>query len=229
MESFTFTVAKPIKQINFKGIDYYPLYQESVTSDDTDIIMDEQTTADDQVEILEKALEQTRENAFQAGYIEGRESSLMDMESRIKELSSDFTQLAEGLKDQYKILFSRQEKTLLNFSMRIAEKILHEELTHKKEITDFLSKMLKKTLIDMMEQKKIKVFLNSEWLNELNREEFLDQINLPLQDKIQFQEDEKLQPGDCLVESEDFFIDATLVHQLELIEKHLNQEYLKWN
>ncbi len=228
MESFTFAVTKPINQLNFKGVNY-PLQEKSEFPDDTNVIMDEQMTADDQVEILEKALEQTRENAFQAGYKEGRESSLSDMESRIKELSSDFTQLVKGLKDQYKTLFAQQEKILLKFSLRIAEKILQEELTHKKEITEFLSKMLKKIITEMTEQKKIKVYLNSDWLNELNREEFLNQIDFPLQDKIQFKEDEKLRPGECLVESEDFFIDATLDHQLELIEKHLSQEYLKWN
>ena len=96
MESFRIAVANPINRIIFKGIEYLSK-QESVSSDDTDIIMDENMTPDDQVEILEKALEQTRENSFQAGYKEGRDSSLKDMESRIKELSSDFTQMVQGL------------------------------------------------------------------------------------------------------------------------------------
>ena len=67
MESFRIAVANPINRINFKGTDY-PSQDELVSTDDTDIIMDENMTPDDQVEILEKALEQTRENSFQAGY-----------------------------------------------------------------------------------------------------------------------------------------------------------------
>ena len=228
MESFHIAVTNPINKINFNGIDYFS-QPESVSSDDTDIIMDENMPPDQQVEILEKALEQTRENAFQAGYEEGRNSSLNDMESRIKELSSDFTQMVQGLDEQYKVLFNFQEKTILKLSLRIAEKILYEELSHKKEITDYLVKMLKKILMEMMEQKKITVSLNPDWLKEFNRDIFMDQIGLPLHENIQFNEDEKLRPGECVVESEDFFIDATLNHQLGLMEDHLKQEYLKWN
>ena len=223
MESFRIAVANPINRINFKGTDY-PSQDDLVSTDDTDIIMDENVTPDDQVEILEKALEQTRENSFQAGYKEGRDSSLKDMESRIKELSSDFTQMVQGLDEQYNLLFNNQEKSLLKLSLRIAE-----EFTHKKEITDYLVKMLKKILLEMMEQKRITVHLNPDWLKEFNRDEFMDQIGLPLHEKIQFNKDEKLRPGECLVESEDIFIDATLNHQLELMEDHLKQEYLKWN
>ena len=228
MESFHIAVSNPINKINFNGIDYFS-QKESLSSDDTDIIMDENMTPDRQVEILEKALVQTRENAFQAGYEEGRNSSLNDMESRIKELSSDFTQMVQGLDEQYKILFNLQEKILLKLSLRIAEKILYEELSHKKEITDYLVKMLKKILMEMMEQKKITVSLNPDWLKEFKRDEFLNHIDLPLHEKIQFIEDDKLHPGECLVESEDFIIDATLNHQFKLMEDHLKQEYLKWN
>ena len=116
MESFRIAVANPINRINFKGTDY-PSQDELVSTDDTDIIMDENMTPDDQVEILEKALEQTRENSFQAGYKEGRDSSLKDMESRIKELSSDFTQMVQGLDEQYNLLFNNQEKSLLKYSL----------------------------------------------------------------------------------------------------------------
>ena len=228
MESFHIAVTNPIKKINFEGIDYFS-QQELESLDDTDTVIDENMTPDQQVEILEKALERTRENAFQAGYEEGRNSSLNDMESRIKELSSDFTQMVQGLDDQYKKLFNLQEKTLLKLSLRIAEKILYEEFCHKKEVTDFLAKMLKKILMEMMEQKKITVFLNPDWLKELNRDEFMDHIELPLHKNIQFVEDDKLNPGECLVESEDYFIDTTLNHQLELMENHLRQEYSKWN
>ena len=228
MESFQIAVTNPIKKINFKGIDYFS-EQGLESLDDTNSVIDENMTPHQQVEILEKALERTRENAFQAGYEEGRNSSLHDMESRIKELSSDFTQMVQGLDNQYKELFNLQEKTLLKLSLRIAEKILCEELSHKKDVTEFLAKMLKKILMEMMEQKKITVFLNPDWLKELNRDEFMDHIELPLHEKIQFVENDKLNPGECLVESEDYFIDTTLNHQLKLIENHLRQEYSKWN
>ena len=73
MESFHIAVTNPINKINFNGIDYFS-QPESVSSDDTDTVIDENMPPDRQVEILEKALEQTRENAFQAGYEEGRNS-----------------------------------------------------------------------------------------------------------------------------------------------------------
>ena len=115
MESFHIAVTNPINKINFKGIDYSS-QKESESSDHTDVIMDDNMTPDQQGVILEKALEQTRDNAFQAGYEEGRNSSLNDMKSRIKELSSDFTQMVQGLDEQYKVLFNLQEKTSLTYT-----------------------------------------------------------------------------------------------------------------
>ena len=141
MESFRFRVSNPINRINFDGVDYTAQLGSDI-SDDTDIVMGEHVTPDDQVEILEKALEQTREDAFQAGYSEGRESALIDMNSRLKELSLDFNHLAAGLKEHYNKLINSQEKTLLSLSLRIAEKILQVELNHRAEITDYLSKTM---------------------------------------------------------------------------------------
>ena len=228
MESFRLRVTNPINRINYDGIDY-TAHVDSDVSDNTDIVMEEHITPDDQVEILEKALEQTREDAFQAGYSEGRESALIDMKSRLEELSLDFNHLAEGLKEHYFKLINGQEKTLLSLSLRIAEKILQVELNHKAEITDYLSKTLKKILLEMMDQKQIIIYLNPEWLSELDPDEFLTQINLPLYDKIQFKKDKKLNLGECRVESEDFFIDGSLAHQLKLMEDHLNKEFVKWS
>tara|TARA_B100001123_G_C15345850_1_gene1037103 strand:+ start:12171 stop:12857 length:687 start_codon:yes stop_codon:yes gene_type:complete len=228
MESFRFRVSNPINRINFDGVDYTAQLGSDI-SDDTDIVMGEHVTPDDQVEILEKALEQTREDAFQAGYSEGRESALIDMNSRLKELSLDFNHLAAGLKEHYNKLINSQEKTLLSLSLRIAEKILQVELNHRAEITDYLSKTLKKILLEMMDQKQIVIYLNPEWLSELDPDEFIKQINLPLYDKIQFKKDKKLNLGECRVESEDLFVDGSIQHQLKLMEDHLNKEFVKWS
>lgn len=228
MESFRLRVTSPINRINHDGIDY-TAHLDSDISDDTDIVMEEHITPDDQVEILEKALEQTREDSFQAGYSEGRESALNDMNSRLEELSLDFNHLAEGLKEHYNKLMKGQEKTLLSLSLRIAEKILQVELSHRAEITDYLSKKIKKILLEMMDQKQIIVYLNQEWLSELEPDQFIKQINLPLYDKIQFKKDKKLNLGECRVESEDFYMDGSISHQLKLMEEHLNKEFIKWS
>ena len=228
MESFRLRVTSPINRINHDGIDY-TAHLDSDISDDTDIVMEEHITPDDQVEILEKALEQTREDSFQAGYSEGRESALNDMNSRLEELSLDFNHLAEGLKEHYNKLMKGQEKTLLSLSLRIAEKILQVELSHRAEITDYLSKKIKKILLEMMDQKQIIIYLNQEWLSELEPDEFIKQINLPLYDKIQFKKDKKLNLGECRVESEDFYMDGSISHQLKLMEEHLNKEFIKWS
>ena len=228
MESFRLRVTSPINRINYDGIDYTS-HLDSDASDDTDIVMEEHITPDDQVEILEKALEQTREDSFQAGYSEGRESALNDMNSRLEELSLDFNHLAEGLKEHYNKLMKGQEKTLLSLSLRIAEKILQVELSHRAEITDYLSKKIKKILLEMMDQKQIIIYLNQEWLSELDPDQFIKQINLPLYDKIQFKKDKKLNLGECRVESEDFYMDGSISHQLKLMEEHLNKEFIKWS
>ena len=69
MESFHIAVTNPINKINFNGIDYFS-QQESVSSDDTEIVMDENITPDRQVEILEKALEAIIDRGCFAAYPE---------------------------------------------------------------------------------------------------------------------------------------------------------------
>ena len=67
------------------------------------------------------------------------------------------------------------------------------------------------------------------WLKELNKDVFLDEFNVSLKKKLSFQEDKNLNLRDCIVESEAFLIDETLDQQLEVMDKHLKKEYLKWS
>ena len=67
------------------------------------------------------------------------------------------------------------------------------------------------------------------WLKEFNKDVFLDKFNVPLKKKINFQEDQNLNLGEYIVESENSLIDGTLDQQLEVMDKHLKKEYLKWS
>ena len=228
MNHFIFSVTSPVNKIKFIGQESSSQL-ESDSSDNTDIVIDEQLSLDKQIEILEKALEQTREDAYQAGFNEGQILNEKNLQIRIGELNEDFSQLAEGLSKQYKSQFKDLEKKVLSLSLRIAEKVVQCELSHKKDITDFLTKKLKNIIEKLIDQKKIIVQLNSEWLKEFNKDVFLDEFNVPLKEKLNFQENENLNPGECIVESEDFLIDGTLEQQLKVMEKQLKKEYLKWN
>ncbi len=174
MNHFTFSVTSPVNKIKFIGQESSSQL-ESDSSDNTDIVIDEQLSLDKQIEILEKALEQTREDAYQAGFNEGQILNEKNLQIRIGELNEDFSQLAEGLSKQYKSQFKDLEKKVLSLSLRIAEKVVQCELSHKKDITDFLTKKLKNIIEKLIDQKKIIVQLNSEWLKEFNKDVFLDE------------------------------------------------------
>ena len=228
MNHFTFSVTSPVNKIKFIGQESSSQL-ESDSSDNTDIVIDEQLSLDKQIEILEKALEQTREDAYQAGFNEGQILNEKNLQIRIGELNEDFSQLAEGLSKQYKSHFKDLEKKVLSLSLRIAQKVVQCELSHKKNITAFLTKKLKNIIEKLIDQKKIIVQLNSEWLKEFNKDVFLDKFNVPIKKKITFQEDKNLNLGEYIVESEDSLIDGTLDQQLAVMDKHLKKEYLKWS
>jgi flagellar assembly protein FliH len=226
MEISSIKIPHPITHLFYDGEEYS--IQKS-NPDDTDVVLGDEMSSEDQVEILEKALEQTRETAYQAGFQEGRELAKSDLNERVKELSSDFTQMLSGLNNEYENRLNSIEDSLIDISVRIAKKILGHELNHEKNIADYLSKRLKDVLLRLMDQSKINIYLNPDWLKEMNQEKFLEQISFPIKHKIQFHKNDRLLPGECKIESEEFFIDATLDHQLNILTKHLKQEYMKWN
>jgi len=226
MEINSIKISHPITHLFHNGEEYS--FQKS-NPDDTDVVLGDEMSSEDQVEILEKALEQTRETAYQAGYQEGRESAIIDLKDRIKELSSDFTQMLSGLNCEYENRLKSIEDSIIDFSVRIAKKIIGHELDHEKNIAHYLSKRLKDILPTLMEQSKINIHVNPDWLMEMNQEQFLEQIQIPIKHKIQFHKNDKLLPGECKIKTEEFFIDATLDHQLTVLTKHLKEEYTKWN
>ena len=92
MNHFTFSVTSPVNKIKFIGQESSSQL-ESDSSDNTDIVIDEQLSLDKQIEILEKALEQTREDAYQAGFNEGQILNEKNLQIRIGELNEDFSLL----------------------------------------------------------------------------------------------------------------------------------------
>lgn len=100
--------------------------------------------------------QQAYEEAFQAGFTEGREKVLSDMTTSI-ELANEVTEKSHMNAQQYQM---SQERVILEIAMRAAGRILAETLEDDEE--KFLS-IVKRALKEVQEMKEIKLFVSTDY------------------------------------------------------------------
>lgn len=184
----------------------------------------------DRINFLEKELDRSQEEAFQAGFQEGKDRAVKEADSRVEE----FKALSKSFEKQYLLSFEKLEKPLLHVAKKMAEKILDREIDEANKgdsifMDTFLMEKLKQLLYEVVDQVKIIIQVNPihlEWLASPGIEK---ELNLPKTTDISFIGDENLKPGECLIKTEDYYIDNTYGQQLNQLVQNLATEERRWN
>jgi flagellar assembly protein FliH len=167
-----------------------------------------------QIKMLEVALQQAREEAFQMGFEEGKDAGRRETEARFATKLKNFTNLTETLSKGFEKALSELDRPLLDLAFKIAEKILGNTLHVDEQANHLLIARMHGILDSLVEQTKVIIYLNPDqydWIaNGGSRSE--DQF---FNNHVTFKYDVKLKPGECLVESDNFVIDGTIDKQLE--------------
>ncbi len=161
---------------------------------------------------------------YQRGYDAGRKSTLEqyeeDYNEKLNKKYSELDHIIETLNNQvneYSIAF---EKLTIKMSLLISEKIVKHEILLNPIIEEVINDALKRVI----GANKIMVKLNPGDLKELNAlgKNFLSGDSLS---KINFETDERIDPGGCLVESEIGNVDSRISTQINELKKLFEANY----
>ncbi len=210
------------------GIEYKIISHSDVSSHSTDqcianVIAGKHVGASNQT-MEEKVLQNTRDESFQSGYIEGKKAGTLEMNQQFEDMSEEFKAMVSAFRNEYDRALECIETPLVQLSIRIAEKILGIELTKKEKMSEYLSSKVKEILKDIKNQSNITIHVNPIGMKWVNDKNIIADLNIPVSSDINFIEDDRLQPGECIVETSEFIVDNTFQYQLEILQQQMLEE-----
>jgi len=158
----------------------------------------------DRLYILEKELQNAREESFQAGYEEGKASALKEAEKQIEIAKIEM----HALELKYLEAIEKMEGPLLEIARKMAGQIIQMELETEEKQEQVLIKRLRKMLYDVVDQHKVIVQVHPAHLPKVTDENMKQQIQIPENMELNFIADADLKPGELRISSEDYLIDG---------------------
>ena len=174
------------------------------------------------ISVLENELQKAREEAFQSGFEEGQKSMDTEMKRQMEELPREFASMGQQLLDQFKATIDKMEKPILHFALQITRKILGQALKDDEYQKEMLLSQIRKFLATVSDESKIIIHVNPkqmEWISNIKNIQSTQSAR-----KMLFHNNDRLLPGECLLETEDYIMDGTVSGQLERIEKKIMSE-----
>lgn len=166
----------------------------------------------------EEIMKKKVETAFQEGFEQGRQEALKQIEpQRQKELSEAYKTVEniQSLVESKLELMERQfANDIFNLALQLSEKIIRREI----ELDTTLVENVKLALNKITGASKIVVKINPEE-EELITKALSKDVSQSF-NKVSIEPDERIQKGECTVESELGNVDLRVSSQLDEIEKH---------
>lgn len=173
---------------------------------------------------LEQALQQAREDYFAAGFKEGRAEAAKQYNTDLQNLKQQFESMAVQITEQAEVSVQNSEYPLLDLSIELALIIIRHELKNLDTAADRISDLLKKLLLDVIDQEKVTLQIHPDMLDRLNSSGALDNVDPAADRQIRYIANPALHIGDCILETPDFVIDSTVEKQLAHLENQLKAE-----
>ncbi|MHB1687315.1 MAG: FliH/SctL family protein [Ignavibacteriaceae bacterium] len=165
---------------------------------------------------------------YEKGFDDGRKSAIAQLEKDFAERLNKKYQAINNVISEFDRLASEYsqsfEKLVIHLSLAISEKIVKREIAQNPIIENVLSDAIKRVI----GSNKILVKLNPDDLKSFNEESknlFSDESF----SRINFESDERIEAGGCLVETEIGNVDARISTQLNELKKQLEANFISGN
>lgn len=164
------------------------------------------------------------QNYYEKGYAEGQRVTALELEKEFTEKLVEKTEEFNGILSAIEANLSEYDqafdKIVIDVAVAIAEKIVRHEISKETIITPTLQESVKKILGANEVLIKINprdyAVLHSGSQNILLEESF---------SKIKFEQDEKIEPGGCIVETEIGNVDSRINTQISETKKYLEAHF----
>jgi|UPI00039F93CC flagellar assembly protein FliH len=166
---------------------------------------------------LETSLQNARQEAFQMGFEEGQKAVEKKYRQAIEQVPRQMAEAINNLQNQYQTAIAQLEQPMVELVLTLVDKILKYHLEFEERQIEFLKQQINYFLQQVQDDQQITIYLAPSQM-QYTREPGFIAIKHP---KITFVENPQLQPGECLLETENFIIDGTVSGQLEQIARQL--------
>lgn len=170
-----------------------------------------------------KGLTLGREEGLKAGYEEGLKNGYEEGSKRAKEENQDMldslTLIFESVENAKKSLIQSEEEKLSDLALEIAETILQKSLASDKKAIDELIE----SVIEANHNKEwIKINISNEVYDELKKVNFEEKLKA-ISDGAKLYRSRELSNSECIIETQDEVIDASVETQLNKIKTVLKK------
>jgi len=175
-----------------------------------------QASTDKSIQIMDSDIKKREQDAYAKGHAEGLKSQNKDIAAKLEILAAITKTIPQIKKD----ILAKGEEQMVKLAVAIAEKILQQEVSTRKEI---ILDVLKAALKNIAETEGMKIRLNPQdfrYMMEVKKDflQSFDGIR-----NIVFEEDSSIKRGGAVVETMFGEVDARLENQLKEIKAALLQ------
>ena len=173
-------------------------------------------------ELMFTGIDEEKEAITKKAYDEGYNKGLKNLDATLAEKSAEILQTVnDAIKEKNKIL-KKARGEVLRLAMKVAEQILKSEISLNQAVC---VNIVAEAIGKITDKDKVIVRVNRADADfvKLNKDRFLKQME-DIKNLI-IQEDSRVEPGGCIIETELGYIDSTISTKLESIEKALFRVY----
>ncbi|MEZ7891008.1 MAG: FliH/SctL family protein [Candidatus Wallbacteria bacterium] len=160
--------------------------------------------------------EDTRRQAFDRGFAEGKEEAGV----RAKSILESLDQVLQQALSQKDDIIKNSEQQIVELSMAIAKKVVKCEVTLNRDIIFY---SVNEAISKIVDKDTLNIYVNLKDLNNFTQKK--DEIlkSLPVGSKVKIIDDKNIETGGCVISTNMGNIDATISSQLLEIEKLLEE------
>ncbi len=167
------------------------------------------------LDLLNAALEKKYEEGFKTGYENASRDLHINYSKKIKEAEDEFRYLL-GKIDMKMIDYEKQfEQLVVNLSLEVSKKIVKREILLNSPIEAVLREAMRKIL----GANNVKIKIHPDDFKKISAEGEKSFLKDESFDKIKFEEDERIEKGGCVIETEIGNVDSRISTQLSEIKR----------
>ena len=125
---------------------------DNVKLDTTSLLPGDDSDLNERILFLEKSLSEAKDKFYQLGYNEGKNDGMKELDIISEKQSTIINETLSKLNVEYEKAIDKLAEPMVNLSIKIAEKIISDDLSNKEDISSYLEKKVL-TLVD-----KLKIF-----------------------------------------------------------------------
>ncbi len=160
------------------------------------------------------------QQSYEKGYSDGQKAAVEKLEKeyndKLSKKFSDVDRIVSSLDKTISGYGDVFEKVVIDLAISIAEKIVRREISEQTIINETLSEAIKRVI----GSNRVLVKINPGDMELLNSGNEKRQFDAALS-KIQFEADERIEPGGCFIETEIGNVDARISSQFSELKKFL--------